>query len=78
MMLLPEDYFAVYGEKLAEIGEPKLAWWETEREFNRMYSNPARGKVVRRFINYESFTASYRRYRQGGGPGRIEVHILIV
>lgn len=77
-MLLPEDYFEVFSEKLAETGEPKLAWWETERQFNRLYSNPARGKVVRRFVNYESFTSSYRRYRNGREPGRIEIHILIV
>lgn len=77
-MILPNDYFSVYGQKLAEIGEPKRAWDETERQFNRMYSPPMSGKVLRRFINYESFSASYRKYKRCGEPGSIEIHILIV
>jgi hypothetical protein len=77
-MLLPEDYFAVYGEKLAEIGQPKEAFFETEKQFNRMYCNPARPVVLRRFVSYESFQAAYRRYNSTATIDHIEIKILFV
>ena len=77
-MLLPDEYFQVYGEKLAEIGEPKRAWDETEKEFNRCFSSTASNVVFRRFNSYRSFQASFRQYKKGGLPGHIEVVILLV
>lgn len=77
-MLLPDDYFQKYGENLSHTGNPKEAWWETEREFNRTYSVPDKGVTLRRFMTYESFQAAYRRYNTTGLPGHIEIHILVV
>lgn len=78
-MLLPAKYFKVYAEKLSVTSGPKEAWDETEREFNRRYSATEEGVVLRRFKNYDSFQAAYRKYRTTGMlPGHIEIHILLV
>lgn len=77
-MLLPREYFAVYGEKLNLTGNPKEAWWETEKEFNRRYSTTAGPEVLRRFKSYDSFCESFRLYRMGVKPGHIEIVILEV
>lgn len=77
-MLLPREYFAVYGDKLSVTSNPKEAWWETEKEFNRRYNTTAGPEVLRRFKSYESFCESYRLFRNGVRPGHIEIVILEV
>ncbi len=77
-MLLPDEYFQVYAEKLGETSGPKEAWWETEREFNRRYSCSRPDVVLRRFKTYRSFQASYNRYKKEGWPTSVEIVILIV
>lgn len=77
-MILPRDYFAVYGENLSATGNPKEAFWETEKEFNRRYNTTAGPEVLRRFASYESFQAAQRRYNSTGRLDHIEIKILIV
>lgn len=77
-MLLPDEYFKTYAEKLAEIGEPKRAWDETEKEFNRRYSCTRSDVILRRFASYESFQSAFRRYRSEGVIDHIEIKILLV
>lgn len=77
-MLLPDEYFSVYAEKLSVTSGPKEAWWETEKEFNRRYSCSRSDVVLRRFKTYRSFQASYNRYRKEGWPGSVEIVILFV
>lgn len=77
-MLLPDEYFKTYGEHLSLTGEPKAAWYETEKAFNRMYSDPARNITLCRFTSYESFQAAYRRYNTTGLPSHLEIHIIVV
>lgn len=75
-MLLPRGYFTVYGAMLSHTGNPKEAWFETEKEFNRRYSFAGDPEVLRRFKSYDSFCESFRLYRNGVKPGHIEVVIL--
>lgn len=77
-MLLPDEYFKTYAEKLAEIGEPKRAWDETEKEFNRRYSCTRPDVVLRRYKTYKSFQVSYNHYKKHGWPQSVEIVILFV
>lgn len=75
-MLLPDDYFKVYAEKLGVTSGPKEAFWETEKEFARRYSCSRPDVVLRRFKNYKSFRVSYNNYKKHGWPESIEVVIM--
>jgi len=75
-MLLPDEYFAVYAEKLGVTTGPKEAFWETEKEFARRYSCSRPDIVLRRFKSYDSFCESFRLHRKGVKPGHIEIVIL--
>lgn len=77
-MILPREYFRVYGEKLAETGEKKLAFWETEKEFNRRYNATGGPEILRRFASYESFQAAQRRYNSTSTLDHIEIKIILV
>lgn len=76
-MLLPDEYFQVYGEKLAETGEKKIAFWETEKEFARRYSCSRPDVILRRFNSFKSFQVSYNKYKREGWPKSIEIVILV-
>lgn len=72
-MLRPEEYFARYGEHLADPDNPKpyLAWLRTEADFRTLYP------PFYRFKNYDSFRQAHRRYRQGERPTQIILQMEI-
>ncbi len=77
-MILPEDYYRRYGENLSTTGNPKEAWWQTEKDFSRTYSDEERGIILHRFKDYESFCSAFRRYNSTGMPGHIEIKIVLI
>lgn len=76
-MLLPDEYFAVYAEKLGVTSGPKEAFWETEKEFSRRYSCSRPDVVLRRFSSFKSFQVSYNAYKREGWPKTIEIVIVV-
>ncbi len=73
-LLTPASYFARYGELLSQTSTTYEAWLETEREFNRTYS---RGDVVlRRFLNYKSFSNALTLHQSGGKVAYMKIHTL--
>jgi len=78
-MILPKDFFAVYGDNLSATGNPKEAYDLTEKEFSRRYNATTSEDVVfRRFKDYESFTAAHRRYKVSGMPEFVKIKIILV
>lgn len=78
-MLLPKDFFAVYGDNLSATGNPKEAYDLTEKEFSRRYNATASADVIfRRFKDYESFAAAYRSYNRSGMPEFVKIKIILV
>ena len=76
-MLLPDDYFKVYAEKLGVTSGPKEAFWETEKEFSRRYSCSRSDVRLCRYKDYKTFQVSFNRYRREGLPKTIEIVIMI-
>jgi hypothetical protein len=65
------DYFARYGQHLADAETSREAWEKTERDFFRETGG------FRRFTTYESFAAAFSSFRAGNLNGNINLKCVV-
>ena len=68
-LVAPADYFARYGEHLADVKKPREAWARVENDFREQHPG------LMRFCSYDAFRESFRRHRKKTKETYFKIHI---